>query len=38
VVRALDRASLRARRPVTLPLARVVLEELEQQPTDQGAR
>jgi DnaA regulatory inactivator Hda len=38
VVRALDRASLRARRPVTLPLARLVLEELEQQQPDQGAR
>jgi chromosomal replication initiation ATPase DnaA len=31
VVRALDRASLRAHRPVTLPLARLVLEELERQ-------
>ena len=29
VVAALDRASLRARRPVTMPLARLVLEELE---------
>lgn len=28
VVQALDRASLRARRPVTLPLARLVLDEL----------
>ena len=28
VVRALDRASLRARRPITLPLARAVLAEL----------
>lgn len=31
VVRALDRASLRARRPLTMPLARQVLEELEQE-------
>ncbi|MEK0082455.1 HdaA/DnaA family protein [Benzoatithermus flavus] len=42
VVRALDRASLRARRPVTMPLARLVLEELEQQQieqqTEQGNR
>lgn len=30
VVAALDRASLRARRPVTLPLARAVLDELAQ--------
>ena len=29
VVRALDRASLRARRPLTMPLARQVLDELE---------
>ena len=28
LVRELDRASLRARRPVTMPLARAVLEEL----------
>ncbi len=28
VVRALDRASLRARRPITMPLARAVLDEL----------
>ena len=28
VVQALDRASLRARRPVTMPLARLVLDEL----------
>jgi DnaA regulatory inactivator Hda len=34
-VRALDRASLRARRPVTMPLARLVLEELEQQQREQ---
>lgn len=42
VVRALDRASLRARRPVTMPLARLVLEELErqqiEQQTEQGNR
>lgn len=31
VVRALDRASLRARRPLTMPLARQVVEELELQ-------
>ncbi len=31
VVRALDRASLRARRPLTMPLARQVLDELEQE-------
>jgi DnaA regulatory inactivator Hda len=36
VVKALDRASLRARRPVTMPLARLVLEELEQPQPDQG--
>lgn len=29
---ALDRASLRARRPITLPLARLVLEDLERPP------
>ena len=35
VVHALDRASLRARRPITMPLARAVLEELapSQDPT-----
>jgi DnaA regulatory inactivator Hda len=38
VVRALDRASLRARRPVTMPLARLVLEELEQPSFEQGTR
>jgi DnaA regulatory inactivator Hda len=31
VVRTLDRASLRARRPLTMPLARQVLDELERQ-------
>jgi chromosomal replication initiation ATPase DnaA len=30
VVQALDRASLRARRPVTMPLARLVIEEIAQ--------
>ena len=37
-VSALDRASLRARRPVTMPLARLVLEELERQQEDQEDR
>ncbi len=36
VVRALDRASLRARRPITMPLARAVLDELAAERTDQG--
>lgn len=36
VVSALDRASLRARRPVTMPLARLVLEELEVQQAELG--
>jgi chromosomal replication initiation ATPase DnaA len=36
VVRALDRASLRARRPITLPLARAVLEELTMEQAEAG--
>jgi chromosomal replication initiation ATPase DnaA len=36
VVRALDRASLRARRPITMPLARAVLDELAQERTGEG--
>jgi chromosomal replication initiation ATPase DnaA len=36
VVRALDRASLRARRPITMPLARAVLDELAMEPADEG--
>ena len=36
LVRELDRASLRARRPVTMPLARAVLEELAATPEEEG--
>lgn len=36
VVAELDRASLRARRPITLPLARRVLDELEREAEDIG--
>ncbi len=37
-VAALDRASLRARRPVTMPLARLVLEELERERREEEER
>ncbi len=37
-VSALDRASLRARRPITMPLARLVLEELEAHRAEPGER
>ena len=36
VVRALDRASLRARRPITMPLARAVLDELAAERAGEG--
>ena len=36
VVRALDRASLRARRPITMPLARAVLDELALERASEG--
>ena len=36
VVRALDRASLRARRPITMPLARAVLDELALERAGEG--
>ena len=36
VVRALDRASLRARRPITMPLARAVLDELAAERQEEG--
>lgn len=36
VVEAIDRASLSAKRPVTLPLARAALEDLQQQEEDEG--
>jgi chromosomal replication initiation ATPase DnaA len=36
VVRALDRASVRARRPITMPLARAVLDELAMERAAEG--
>ena len=36
VVQSLDRASLRARRPVTMPLARMVLDELAHEQEGEG--